>query len=120
MRTPSDDQVASAGTGTPDRSSRAWRRADVLSGRPDSIRLSSTTRSSSSSTATSDRVRPDRSVLRTAIWLIGQGGHLSQVGDHQNLRAAAEPGQGDTRRRWRRRHPPRRRPRRTPSPPGRR
>ena len=47
---------------------RAWRRADALSGLPDSIRLSSTTRSSVSSTATSERVRPARSDLRTSTW----------------------------------------------------
>ena len=49
-------------------SSRAWRRADALSGLPDSIRLSSTTRPSGSSTVTSERVRPPRSTLRTSIW----------------------------------------------------
>ena len=66
---PPDARLSPSGTGTglASSSSRACRRAESLSGWPESIRLNSTTLASPSSAVTSDRVRPDRSAFRTSI-----------------------------------------------------
>ena len=66
----------------------------ALSGLPDSIRLSSTIRPSVSSTATSVRVRPAAFGLAHLHLVVGLGGHLGQVGDHQHLGMVPEVGQG--------------------------
>ena len=99
-------------------SSRAWRRAESLSGWPDSIRLNSTTRPSPSRAATSERVRPDALGLAHLDLVVGLGGHLGQVGDHQHLAVAGRARPGPSPRRWPPPRPRRRRPRRTPSRPG--
>ena len=86
-----------AGTVRPPSSSRAWARAASLSGWPDSMRESSTTRSSPATGEAEVSVRPAQLVLVHGDLLVGLGRHLGQVGDHQHLARAGTPRAGPRR-----------------------